>query len=211
MTTMYDSIHVAEIPRDAEAVAGYIGGKWPTYGELVQKFPKAHRLSIAVASHFDAECLDIEPFDATNAVAAGWVKRQQQRGVKRPVVYTSVSNAHALLATLSEAGISRRDVRLWTAHYTHNPHLCGPRCGFGMTTTADATQYTNTVQGRTLDASLCNAGFFANRESAIAARKRRSWNARQRADQREAASLGNRLKVLRGRIAKRVRLLRRKK
>jgi hypothetical protein len=92
--TMYDSINVDQIPVDAQAVAGYVGGKWPTYadGSLAKRCPKARKLSIAVASRYDAECLDVEPGDATNNVAAGWVKRQQKRGVKHPVVYTSVAN-----------------------------------------------------------------------------------------------------------------------
>jgi hypothetical protein len=93
-------------------------------------------------------------------VAARWVKRQQARGVKHPVVYTSVSNVPALLGALAKDGIKRLDIRLWTAHYTGRPHLCGPQCGFGMSTTADATQYTNHALGRTLDASLCRDGFL---------------------------------------------------
>src|SRR5690242_8251652 len=97
MQTMFDSTDVSQIPSNATAVAGYVGGRWPTYPTLLKKFPNAHVLSIAVASRFDAECLDIEPGDATNDVAAGWVKRQKARGVKQPVLYTSVANVNALL------------------------------------------------------------------------------------------------------------------
>lgn len=158
--TMYDSVNPNEIPPGAVAVAGYTSGHWPTYPELVRRFPKARKLSIAVNAQHDATCLDVEPGDATNAQAPGWVRRQQRRGVKRPVLYTSVSNAGALLSELQRNGIRRGEVRLWTAHYNRTPHLCSPSCGFGMSTVADATQYHDKALGRNLDVSLCAPGFL---------------------------------------------------
>jgi hypothetical protein len=157
---MYDSVTVGEIPRSATAVAGYVNGHFVTFPSLEQRFPSAHRMSIAVSSAADAECLDVEPGDATNEVAPAWVKRQIQRGVKRPVIYTSLSNAASLLHALAGAGIKRGDIRLWTAHYTFKPHRCTPACGFGFNTTADATQWTNHSLGRNLDESLCDDSFF---------------------------------------------------
>ena len=158
--TMFDSVTVSEIPKGATAVAGYVNGRYQTYPSLVSGFPNAHKLSIAVSSRFDADCLDVELGDATNAVAPGWVKRQLDRGVKKPVVYTSVSNAFKLLDTLAQAGIKREDIRLWTAHYTFVPHLCTAHCGFGMPGVADATQYHDHALGRNLDASLVQDDFF---------------------------------------------------
>lgn len=160
VTVMFDSISLGNIPADAPAVAGYVGGSWPTFSHLTSQWPHAKRLSIAVASHYDAECLDVEPGDATNAVAAGWVKRQIARGVKRPVIYTSVSNAQTLLATLKKAGIDRTQIRLWTAHYTFHAHLCDSSCGFGFNSKADATQWTDRALGRSLDESQLNGSFF---------------------------------------------------
>lgn len=160
MTTMYDSVAITELPRDAEAVAGYVNGRWPTYAELVLKFPHAHKLSIAVSADADADCLDVERFDATPLQAPLWVKRQLEHGVKRPVVYCSVSDAATVLKALKRAGIGRKQVRLWTAHYTLRPHRCSPLCRFGLWTRADATQYTDKALGRSLDASLCAPRFF---------------------------------------------------
>jgi hypothetical protein len=157
---MYDSISVAQIPSNAEAVAGYVNGIWPTYPSLAHAFPRAKTLSIAVNRHADAECLDVEQGDAANDQVGAWVKRQVARGVKRPVVYTSVSNARWLLTFLAKEGISRSDIRLWTAHYTFKPHRCSSSCGFGFTGLADATQYTDKALGRNLDASLCEPGFL---------------------------------------------------
>lgn len=161
-TVMFDSIEVAQIPASAPAVAGYVGGKWPTYLELQTHFPKAQKLSIAVSAAEDAQCLDIEAGDATPGEAPAWVRRQFDRGVKRPVLYTSASQMDLVVSVLRAAGISRSQVRLWSAHYTFTPHLCGPHsCGLLHSTTADATQWTDNALGRNLDQSLVVAGFFA--------------------------------------------------
>lgn len=160
-TVMYDSVTLSAIPADAPAVAGYTSGRFPTFPQIPRRWPNAKHLSIAVSSTHDAECLDVEPGDATPAVAAGWVRRQQARGIKRPVVYCSVSAAPGLLATLAKAGISRSEIRLWTAHYTFREHRCSSACGFGFTGTADATQWTDKALGRNLDQSLVGPGFWA--------------------------------------------------
>jgi hypothetical protein len=158
MLTMFDSVTVSEIPANAQAVAGYVGGKWPTFAELRTKFPHAYKLSIAINAGEDAECLDIENGDATPAQAPGWFHRQRARGVKKPVFYTSLSEANAVMAALSRAGIARHEYRLWTGHHTDSPHICGP--SEGLIGHADCTQYINHALGRNLDASLCASGFF---------------------------------------------------
>lgn len=161
-TRMFDSVNISMIPKDAPAVAGYVNGRFRTWQALGQHFPNAHRLSIAVSSDADAECLDVEPGDATNGVAAGWLERQLRRGVKRPVVYTSLSNAQALVDVLAAAGHKRSSYRLWTAHYTHLPHICSRACGLGFEGRADATQWTDKALGRNLDESRCGSSFFGD-------------------------------------------------
>lgn len=162
MIRMFDAITVGNIPKDAEAVAGYVGGRWPTFGQLVRDWPNAKHLSIAVASYQDAMCLDVERGDATNESAKRWVKNQlaKKGRTNKPIVYTSVSNVRALLAALAQVGVKRSDIKLWTAHYTFHEHLCGPECGFGMPTRADATQWTDKALGRSLDQSVCVDDFF---------------------------------------------------
>jgi hypothetical protein len=170
---MWDSTEIAMIPPSPEAVAGYTGGKWPTYNELVKRFPQAHHLSIAVASHEDADCLDVEPGDAPNYLAADWFKRQKARGLARPCFYTSISNVKALEAVLHHSLIDRKDYRLWAAHYTGIPHI-EPGC--------DATQYTDKALGRNLDASLCSDSFFGDNPNYVPgdeARWEREWDALQ--------------------------------
>jgi hypothetical protein len=158
--TMYDSIDVGQIPRDGPAAAGYTSGNWPTW-QTIRSGPWSHKLSIAVtASHDDADCLDVEVGDATPEQAPAWVKRAKQRGVRKPVVYASLSTMPAVLAALGRAGIGRDDVRVWTAHYTGTQHICTPACGFGFQANADATQWTSDSHGRNLDESLCDGSFF---------------------------------------------------
>lgn len=157
---MYDSVTVDEIPHDAPAVAGYVGGRWPTFHLLEQLFPHAHRLSIAVRAFEDADCLDVEQGDATPSQVVAWVKRQAGRGVKRPVVYSSVSVMPTILFLLARAHIPRTAVRVWTAHYTGREHLCGPDCGFGLHTVSDATQWTDRALERNLDQSALADTFF---------------------------------------------------
>jgi hypothetical protein len=152
---MYDSIDLTQFPAHPEAVAGYVGGNWPTYNELVAKFPDAHHLSIAVQATQHARCLDIEPGDATNAQAAGWLDSHADRSHGTPVLYTSASNVSAL-----RAAVGSRAYLMWSAHYTHTPHICAPDgCGYPY---ADATQYTDQANGKNLDASLCSDAFFAS-------------------------------------------------
>lgn len=158
--TMYDSIEVSAIPGLPQAVAGYVGGLWPTYSKLLTDFPKAKHLSIAVNAGEDADALDVEAGDATPAQVPEWVKRQVARGVKRPVVYASVAAMQAIVTELRKAGIPRTAVRLWTAHYTYRSHRCGPACGFGFTYTADATQYSDHALNRNLDVSRVAGSFF---------------------------------------------------
>ena len=67
----------------------------------------------------------------------------------------------ALVTALGGAGISRAEVRLWSAHYGQGKHICGPgTCGYPA---ADGTQWTDTAPGRNgseIDESLLKDGFF---------------------------------------------------
>ncbi len=152
---MFDSVTVSNIPADAPAVAAYKDGAYANVDEARKRFPHARIVSIAVFASHVGEALDIETGDASPSQAAAWVKRQQKRGVKRPIVYANLSTMPVVLKALRAAGISRTDVRVWTAHYTGRPHLCGKGCGLG--TTADATQWSTNSR---YDESLCSPRFW---------------------------------------------------
>lgn len=153
--TMYDSIDVNAIPLHPQAVAGYVGGNWPTYSPLVKKFPFSKHKSIAVSASEDAEILDIENGDASPDQAPAWVRRQLARGVKLPGVYADASTMPSVLAALSAAGIKRQDFVVWVADYNFTaaptpPFLQG----------AEAVQWTDHALNRNLDASVCLLSFF---------------------------------------------------
>lgn len=144
-TTMFDNINVGAIGVGDEE-AGYVNGRWPTFAALVARFPGKPILSIAVNASVQADALDVEPGDATNAQAAVWFRGWVRRILARPVFYTSASNVEALMAALAAAGINRGQYYIWSAHYTYVAHLCGPQCRFGNWN-ADLTQWTNKVGG----------------------------------------------------------------
>jgi hypothetical protein len=158
MITQYDSVTLDALPSNATNVAVYVGGPFANETEGRRLFPKARILTIAPQASMDAECLDVEPLDATNAQAPGWFQRQIARGVVKPVLYTSASNVQALINALAAGGIQRGHYLIWSAHYTDAPHVCSPsRCGFPQ---ADGTQWTSHALGRNLDESLLLDGFF---------------------------------------------------
>jgi len=159
---MFDSVDVTQIPLGAEAVAGYTTGLYPTWSSLAAKFPHAYRLSIAVNSGENADCLDIEAGDATVGDAPGWYARQRARGVARPCLYASVSTMGSLLGVLRLAGIPRSSVRLWSAHYGDGQHVCGPGSCRMTSTAVDGSQWTDMALGRSLDESLLVDGFFGS-------------------------------------------------
>lgn len=160
---MFDDITPSLIPVSAEAVAGYVDGKWPTYAQLVKQFPHAkHHLSIAVFASDSADVLDVEPGDALISQAPAWVRKERELGNPRPDIYTAVSWAQKLVDTMTVAGLRYGiDYRLWSAHYTYKPHLCSPACGFGFREIAHATQWTDKAGGKSLDESICQASFFS--------------------------------------------------
>lgn len=152
--TMFDSIDVKQIPADAQAVAGYVGGFWPTYSPLVAQFPHAKHKSIAVNASEDADILDIENGDAVPADAPAWFHRQKARGLELPGFYASASVVGEVESVLTAAGITRKEYVLWAAHYT------GVKPNPPFEEGADAVQFTDRALGRNLDQSACVPAFW---------------------------------------------------
>lgn len=156
---MFDDVNVGLLPK-ADAYAAYVDGYYQNIAQVKAKFPQAHVLSIAVFPMHVADCLDIEPGDATNAQAPGWFKMALKGGITKPCLYTSADNVDALVAVMSGAGIPRTAYRLWSAHYGGGQHICGPAtCGL-CHTAADATQFTDRANNSSLDESVCDDTFF---------------------------------------------------
>ncbi|MGZ4533737.1 MAG: hypothetical protein ACXVXP_15505, partial [Mycobacteriaceae bacterium] len=155
--TMFDSIYVDKIPATGmDAVAGYVGGNWPTYAALVKRFPHLPALSIAVTSQQDGQCLDVETGDATPALVPGWLDRQATLHPGRtPIIYCSASWVPAV-----RTNAGGRKYLLWSAHYGKGPHICSPTvCGYQQ---ADATQWTDKgPNGETVDQTVMSPAFLA--------------------------------------------------
>ena len=90
MPTMFDSTTPGSIPKNAEIVAGYVGGAWPTYGSLAGLFPGAIHVSIAANATEVAEVLDVETGDATPAEVPAWLEKVRATGID-PTIYCNLS------------------------------------------------------------------------------------------------------------------------
>jgi hypothetical protein len=152
LITMYDSVTPSAIPLDAKAVAGYVGGNFPSFSLIVQRCPKALHKSIAVNAEEDADILDIESGDAVPEQYPAWHRRQVARGVKMPGPYAPASEMPAVLAACAAAGIARSEMADWWAHFNNEPVLEGG---------GRAKQYIDHgPQGQNYDISVCDPGFF---------------------------------------------------
>jgi hypothetical protein len=161
---MFDTITESAWPSDPQAVLGYVDGHvgdQPDWAYVQHRFPNAFHLSIALDPAHDAMALDIETGAASPSSAVAWYERQKARGVARPCLYASASLMEATIIPVVRAARFPRDqVRLWSAHYTHSAHICGPS-SCGLTSVAvDGTQWTDRAYGRNLDQSLLLGDFF---------------------------------------------------
>jgi hypothetical protein len=152
--TMFDSVAPKEIPLNAKAVAGYVGGNWPTFDSLRAKFPNAKRLSVAVNASEFADCLDVETGDAIPADAPGFIKREKARLTplgRKPWIYSDGSNMPVVISACGNAGIQRSEYNYWLADPDGVPHL---------PVNVEAKQYTWHAFGRDLDASVVRFGLL---------------------------------------------------
>lgn len=159
--TMYDAIDVSQIPSTAPAVLGYVDGNWPTAATLRVKFPGKPIVTLTVLGGGDvATGCDIENGDLTPQSGAAWIQRRLVAGAWRPVAYASVSSMTEVLVELAALNVTRRSVRLLSAHYGAGEHICGPSTCKLVGTPMDGTQWTDTAMGRNLDRSLLLSDFF---------------------------------------------------
>lgn len=172
MGTMLDTV---DDPRatfsglTVEAVAAYGNGRFANYVVAREEFPQAHILQIDVTGQGIGEAGDFEPGDLGYDQVGNWARQRMAAGVWRPVIYFSVSNWGTVVNSLAAAGVPRTSVRLWTAHYNGEPHLCSAACGYGVSDTADATQWASSdaagtlpamYAGRNLDVSVTADDFW---------------------------------------------------
>jgi hypothetical protein len=120
LRVMFDSVDITHLPGDAEIVAGYVDGEWPTFDQLKAKFPRARRVSIAVSAQREADVLDVEKGDATPQDVPGWVTRMRDLD-RVPIVYTSRVNIGLVDSACNADHVA--PPFYWVADWTGGAHL----------------------------------------------------------------------------------------
>jgi hypothetical protein len=117
---LYDAIVADRIPPEAQAVAGYVNGEWPTYAQLPKLFPHARHVSITINVEGVADVLDVEKGDARPIDAPAWISRMRALG-RRPIVYCSLSNRPAIIDACIASKVPVPF--FWVADWTNVSHL----------------------------------------------------------------------------------------
>ncbi len=115
MRRMYDSVTAANIPADAELVAGYIDGMYAWSEADWARWAHVPQVRIAVfASTNDGNCLDVEQGCSAPEDAPGWVHRRREAGAD-PTVYCSESPWATVRAAFAAQG--EPEPHWWVANY----------------------------------------------------------------------------------------------
>lgn len=111
--TMYDSDVAADIPANAEMVAGYVD-LWSA-ADWARFLPNCTRVRIARnAATDDGHVLDVETGDATPEQAPQWAHKRRVAGVE-PSVYMNASTWDAVRAAFTAQGVT--EPAYWVAFY----------------------------------------------------------------------------------------------
>ena len=135
LPTMYDSTTAADIPTDAQLVAGYVDGDFVWSEADKARFPKFISISATggnLADFWDRETGDLSPQQAA----------QQVRANMGTGVYCSLDVANDVVAAMAALNIAPADRLLWVADWTGTPHM--PAVGGA---TVVACQYANPATG----------------------------------------------------------------
>ena len=153
---MQDDVTTSQFLPGAAAYAGYWNGSFANMTAVRAYAATQHAATFAYTPDGDtgADGLDIEPGDAVPADAPAFYSGKGGKGV---YFYGSASWVGAIVNAMSAAGVARSKYKIISAHYIGS-HICAPStCGYPQ---ADATQFTDSYGGRSLDATLYTAGFF---------------------------------------------------
>jgi hypothetical protein len=134
MRKMYDAVTPANIPPDAQLVAGYLTGPYAWKASDWARFPNVPHVQIATQSTYNVgNCLDVETGDATPTGAVQWVKNRRAAGVD-PTCYCNSSTWPSVRAAFQAAKVP--EPHYWIAKYDQNPAIPAG---------AVAKQHTNTA------------------------------------------------------------------
>ena len=113
-------------PEEAQLLAGYIDGNWPSFRDLANTHPNQRHVSITVTGNLSATVADQERGDLTPQSAARWAKGEHSVG-RVGTIYTDLSNFDACKEAVRAEGLdpdSITDVMWWLAHWDgdEEPH-----------------------------------------------------------------------------------------
>jgi hypothetical protein len=134
-TIMYDSTTAADIPADAQLVAGYVDGDFAWSQADFTRFP--HAITITVFGGQVADVCDREAGDLTPDQAASWIAQYPGN-----IVYCDRSAIPDILIAMRQAGIPASQFSLWIADWTGQAHMVSIP-GYNVV----ATQYANPAFG----------------------------------------------------------------
>jgi hypothetical protein len=138
--SQYDAVTLANVPKDARAVACYVNGAYANHDEAKRRFPDALITTITVNFSAIGDAADFETGDFAIADGPKYFRLfKAERPHDKPVLYMPASWMPEFNATMRAAGIKKRQYILWSAHW-EGKHICGPKtCGESK---ADGTQWT---------------------------------------------------------------------
>jgi peptidoglycan hydrolase-like protein with peptidoglycan-binding domain len=152
-----DSVGVSSLQAGLAVYAGYAYGPFNNWAALVARFGGKKLVSISpvVESAVFVNCLDIEPGNASPSSGPAFVRLPNHgSGVTKPVIYCSAGDIDAVNSAMSDAGISRSEYFIWSAHWI-GLHICSPSsCGYPQ---ADACQY---ASNNSFDSDVWGDGIF---------------------------------------------------
>jgi peptidoglycan hydrolase-like protein with peptidoglycan-binding domain len=141
----------------AGAYATYANGPYAAVGPVsaLAKAEHAAFFTYAIDDYPVANAIDIETGAGQQWQAVPFYRGKSGEGV---FMYSAASRMASISNTLAASGIARNKYKYIAAHFIGS-HICGPHsCGYPQ---ADATQFTETYLGRSLDATLCPANLFS--------------------------------------------------
>lgn len=119
LVTMYDAVDPANVPRDAQAVAGYFDGHYVWTVDDWALFPGVPHVPITVFGAPSVRVCDCEAGDLTPARAAAWAASEVSSG-RRPTIYCNTSTMPAVKTALAALNLSlgtAGEVDWWQAQY----------------------------------------------------------------------------------------------
>jgi hypothetical protein len=154
---MADSIYASDLPSGWDAYAGYVGGSWPDYDPICERFPALHAqgriVPVAVNASERARILDVENGDASPADAGPWLKWMLSLGVRLPGCYGDEASMSEIRNSIAAAGIDGAEHVLWVAEWNGQPRVPG---GY------EAHQWlAHGPDWENFDQNACSAEFFA--------------------------------------------------